>query len=183
VTETSSARLTVAQLEERWIRTAGLAIGTVSTALSISQMPPWDDICSNLNWEFHLPDDRHFTAKHHGYFGVYRLFALASERELSKPATLSRLAGQDTSGTLYIGETGNLAQRLNEQHSGWSHRNSGTHGAIGMLRQIACLDYFPDKLGIALLFTAVPDTRGVERDLIRAYMNSFGDTPPLNYKL
>ena len=52
-----------------------------------------------------------------------------------------------------------------------------------MLRQIACLDYFPDKLGIALLFTAVPDTRGVERDLIRAYMNSFGDTPPLNYKL
>jgi hypothetical protein len=184
VTETSSARLTASQLEERWRKIDGLASGTFIPALLISQMPSWDDICSKLNWEFHLPDDRYFTAKHHGYFGVYRLIALASERELSEPAALNRVAGQDTSGTLYIGETGNLARRLNEmQRSGWSHRNSGSHGAIGMLRQIACLDYFPDKLGIALLFTTVSDTRGVERDLIHAYMNSFGDTPPLNYRL
>ena len=52
-----------------------------------------------------------------------------------------------------------------------------------MLKQLSCLDYFPKKLGIALLFTTLRDTKSVEGDLIRAYMNSFGDTPPLNYKL
>jgi hypothetical protein len=184
VTGTSQQRLTVAQLEERWRYQQAAAPGTVFYGLSISQMPPWDEICSSLNWEFHLPDDGHFTTKHHGYFGVYRLIALASECDLMKPATLNRVAGLDASGTLYLGETGNLARRLNElQRSGWGHRYEDSHGAIGMLKQIGCLDFFPSKLGIALLFTTVGDTRGVERDLIRAYMNSFGDTPPLNYKL
>jgi hypothetical protein len=51
-----------------------------------------------------------------------------------------------------------------------------------MLKQITLLDYPVKKLGIALLFTG-RFTRGVERDLIHAYMNSFGDTPPLNYRL
>jgi hypothetical protein len=184
MTETSRRPLTVTQLEECWRERDVAGPGTVFYGLSICQMPPWEEICSNLGWEFHLPDDGYFTAKHHGYFGVYRLIALASDRDLTKPATLNRVARQDTSGTLYIGETGNLARRLNEmQRSGWGHRNEDSHGAIGMLKQIACLDYFPNKLGIALLFTTLSDTKSVEKDLIRAYINSFGDTPPLNYKL
>lgn len=178
------SRLTVRQLEEHWQAKEEATPGTIFYALSIRQMPAWDEICTNLNWEFHLPDDRPFSAKHHGCFGVYRLIALASEGDLTKPATLNRVAGQDASGTLYIGETGNLARRLNQmQRSGWSHRYEDSHGAIGMLKQIDCLDFFPNKLGIAVLFTTLSDTRSVERDLIRAYMNSFGDTPPPNYKL
>jgi hypothetical protein len=51
-----------------------------------------------------------------------------------------------------------------------------------MLRQIALLDFPSDRLGIALLFTGSA-TRGVERDLIHAYINSFGDAPPLNYRI
>lgn len=179
-----SPRLTTSQLEEHWRERQGASPGTVFHSLSLRQMPPWSEICSKLGWEFHLPDDRHFTSKNHGYHGVYRLIALASERDLTGPATLNRVAGQDASGTLYIGETGNLARRLNElQRSGWGHRHEDSHGAIGMLKQIGCLDFFPNKVGIALFFTTLSDTRSVERDLIRSYMSSFGDTPPLNYKL
>ena len=184
MTEISGSRLTVSQLEQLWREQHAAVPGTVIYSLSIREMPPWDEICSNLNWEFHLPDGGYFTRKHRGYFGVYRLIALAAECDLTKPATLNRVAGQDASGTLYIGETGNLARRLNEfQRSGWGNRNEDSHGAISMLKQIHCLDYFPKKLGIALLFTTLSDTKRVERDLIRAYMNSFGDTPPLNYRI
>jgi len=181
--ETSQSGLSVHQLEELWKEHDAAAPGTVFYDVpSIRQMPPWDQICFMLNWEFHLPDGDYFSAKHHGFCGVYRLIALASEGD-AKPATLNRVGGQDASGTLYIGESSNLSQRLNRLlRSGWGGRNEDSHGAIGMLKQIAVLDYFPRKLGITLLFT-VRDTRGVERDLIKAYMNSFGDTPPLNYRL
>ncbi len=177
-------RLTAFQLAQRWREFDRAAPGTAFVRLTFEEMPSWDDICFGLSWEFHLPDDGYFTKRDHGYCGVYRLIALASERDLGKPATLNRVAGSDASGTLYIGETGNLARRLNEfQRSGWGSRNEESHGAIAMLRQIKCLPYFPNKIAIALLFTDVGDTRGVERDLIRTYMNSFGDTPPLNYRL
>ena len=174
----------MSQLEERWRQFDAAAPGTSFPALLFWEMPPWADVCSDLDWEFHLPDDGYFTSRHHGYWGVYRLIALAAERDLTKPATLNRVAGQDASGTLYIGETGNLARRLNQmRRSGWGDRNEDSHGAIGMLKQIACLDFLPNKVGIALHFTAVGDSKRVESDLIRAYMNSFGDTPPLNCRL
>jgi hypothetical protein len=51
-----------------------------------------------------------------------------------------------------------------------------------MLRQITGLDYPEAKHGIALLFTG-RFTKSVERDLLWAYMDTFGDTPPLNYRL
>jgi hypothetical protein len=72
---------------------------------------------------------------------------------------------------------------MNSSGLGGVIANEDSHGAISMLKQIRCLDYFPKKLGIALLFTSLSDTKSVEKDLIRAYMNSFGDTPPLNYKI
>ncbi|HEY0801476.1 MAG TPA: hypothetical protein VGD54_11580 [Steroidobacteraceae bacterium] len=174
----------MSQLEERWRELDVAAPGSIFQGLLICEMPSWEDICSKLDWEFHLPDEGYFSQQHHGRCGVYRLVALASDRDLTKPAILNRVAGQDTSGTLYIGETGNLSQRLNQiGRSGWGHRNEDSHGAISILKQMACLDYLPAKLGIALLFTTVRDTKGVESDLIRSYMNTFGDTPPLNYRL
>jgi hypothetical protein len=116
------------------------------------------------------------------FAGVYRLIALASKGDLSKPAILNRACGQDTSGTLYIGEASNLSRRLNQLRRSAGHRRERSHGAIGMLRLIARLDYPAEKLGIALMFTG-RDTRAVERDLLHAYINSFGDTPPLNFRL
>jgi hypothetical protein len=153
-----------------------------ASILCLPYMPPWIEVCSGLSWELHRIEGGYFSAKSHGFCGVYRLIALEAEGgNLTKPATLNRVGGQDTSGTLYIGEAKSLSNRLNQlRRSATSHE--GSHGAIGMLRQIRLLDFAPNKLGIALLFTG-RDTRGVERDLIRAYMNSFGDAPPLNYRL
>src|SRR5580704_4065015 len=95
-------------------------------------MPAWADLCSELDWESHLVDAGYFAKKHHGFCGVYRLIGLATESEVHKPATLSRACGQDTSGTLYIGEAGSLNSRLNQlRRSLFSREDS--HGAIRML--------------------------------------------------
>jgi hypothetical protein len=81
-----------------------------------------------------------------------------------------------------IGESIDLGRRLNELRRSAGHRREGSHGAVSMLRQITGLDYPEAKHGIALLFTG-RFTKSVERDLLWAYMDTFGDTPPLNYRL
>jgi hypothetical protein len=60
-------------------------------------MPPWDEICSELNWQSYLVGKR-FAKRNHGYCGVYRIVGFASEGELNTPATLNRVCGQDKSG-------------------------------------------------------------------------------------
>jgi hypothetical protein len=178
MTEPSQSRLTASQLQARWEEIDAAEPGSVFVGLTIREMPPWDEICSKLTWELHLLDDGSFSSKHHGFCGVYRLIALEREGDLTKPAALHRVCGQDTSGTLYIGKANDLSRRLNKlKLSGW-----GSHSVISMMRQIPHFELFAKKLGIALLFT-VRDAQGVEGDLIRAYLNSFGDTPPLNYRL
>ena len=179
-TEMHSAQYSVGMLREYWKRAE--SEGMIS--LSISEMPPWNDLCSELSWEFHSIDSRHFSAKHHGGCGVYRLIALASEDDLTKPATLNRVCGQDTTGTLYIGEAGDLSTRLNKLRRSAlvrSFRFERSHGAINMLRKIPVLNYPPNKLAVALCFTD-PLTNLIEQHLIYAYINSFGEMPPLNYK-
>jgi hypothetical protein len=176
-------QLSVSMLKDYWKRADALAVGESMGVISISQMPPWNDLCSELAWEIYSIEGGSFSAKHHGYCGVYRLIALASEGDPKNFVTLNRVCGQDSTGTLYIGEAGNLSNRLNQlRRSARSHRPERSHGAISMLRQIPILNFPLNKLGVALLFTD-RDTTGVERDLIHAYMNSFGDTPPLNYRL
>jgi hypothetical protein len=179
--EPRSQQLSVSELQAYWKQVDTLTEGEWIGVISIYQMPPWTDICQELNWHFHQVDGGYFSAKNHGFCGVYRLIALASEGDLTKPAPLNRVCGQDTTGTLYIGEARDLSQRLNQLRRS-ADRRERSHGAIGMLRQITKLDYPTEKLGIALLFTS-RHTRGVERDLLHAYINSFGDTPPLNYRL
>jgi hypothetical protein len=176
-------QLSVGMLKEHWERAETRAVGESIGMIPISQMPPWNDLCSELNWELHTLDNDYFTAKHHGFWGVYRLIALTSEGDLNKLVTLNRICGQDVTGTLYIGETTNLSVRLNQlSRSARSHRPERSHGAISKLKQIPILNFPLNKLGVALLFTG-RDTTGVERDLIYAYINSFGEMPPLNYKL
>jgi hypothetical protein len=179
-----SSQLSVDMLKEHWGRADALAEGgDAVSVISICQMPPWNDLCSELPWKIHSIDGGSFSSKDHGVWGVYRIIALASEGDLTKPAVLNRICGQDMTGTLYIGETKSLSNRLNQlRRSARSHRPERSHRAISMLRQIPILDFPLNKLGVALLFTG-RDTTGVESDLIRAYMNSFGDTPPLNYRL
>lgn len=181
----STQQVSVQELEKYWQRIETLnKIGDrIDDPITLCRMPPWNNICFELNWKTRLLEDGCFSKKHHGYCGVYRLIGLASEGDLTKPATLNRVCGQDTTGTLYIGEAGFLSDRLNQlRRSLLSNENS--HGAIRRLKRNPLLKSgFPsNKLAIALLFTGLK-TGMVQNDLIEAYINSFGDTPPLFYKL
>jgi len=183
IEEISPNSWSVRDLRVYWQRVEALVEGQSIEVPPIFRMPPWEDICEQLDWRLHRVDGGYFSAQRHGYRGVYRLIALSLPGDLERPAMLNRVCGQDRTGTLYIGEASNLSQRLNQlRRSARTHRSEGSHQTMSMLRQIPRLNYPPEQLGIALMFTG-RHTRGGERDLVRAYMNSFGDTPPLNYKL
>jgi hypothetical protein len=176
-------QFSVSMLKEHWERAHALTVGEIIGVIPICQMPPWSNLCSELPWEIYSIEGGSFSAKDHGFCGVYRLIALAVEGDPTNPAVLNRVCGQDATGTLYIGQAKSLSGRLNQlRRSARSHRPESSHGAISMLRQIPILNFPLDNLAVALLFTGGATTC-VESDLIHAYMNSFGDTPPLNYRL
>ena len=119
-------------------------------------------------------DDGYFSKKSHGHYGVYRLVGLAQDGEIRQLATISRVCGEDRTGTLYIGEAGTLNKRLNQLRKG-SHQASRFPTILR--------EKFPmRRLAIASLFTS-RSTKMIENDLLQAYVNSFGDTPPLNYRV
>lgn len=181
--ESGSLEINVQALQEHWRRSHALVVGESISVIPIHMMPPWDAVCTELNWSLYHVSGGYFSARHHGFCGVYRLIALEVAGDLQRPAKLNRLCGQDPTGTLYIGEASNLSSRLNQlRRSARKYRSERSHGAISMLRQITRLDYPEEKLGVALMFTG-RHTRSIERDLLNAYINSFGDTPPLNYRL
>jgi hypothetical protein len=153
-----------------------LALAKWETVRGLSQcIPPRNDLCSELDWELYLLDGGYFGRKNHGYCGVYRLIGLAAEGDIAKPVTLNRACGQDTTGTLYIGKSVSLHRRLNQLRL-----RQPTHNAIHTLQRMPRLQFPPGTLAIALYFTEVGMCSWIENDLIQAYINSFGDSPPLN---
>jgi hypothetical protein len=173
-----NARVNVRQLRECW---EALEKGQSRAAIPLFCMPPWYDVCSDLDWEMHLDllDGSSFGNTHHGYCGVYRLIGLQSSVQ---PATISRACGQDRTGTLYIGQAGDLSMRLNQLRRTLISRTERSHKTAHMLRITPLRQFLPDKLAVSLLFTGT-NTARIENDLILAYINTFGDTPPLNYKV
>lgn len=150
----------------------------------LSDMPSWSDICEGLLWRYFTLDGGYFAQKDFGYTGVYRLISLTAEGDPRKPKALSRLCGQDETGTLYIGKAGSLSSRINQaRRTARIGSTERSHGAVEMLKQIPSIRFSEMKLGVALLFTGVKVRHIVERNLISAYINTFGDAPPLNYRL
>ena len=134
-----SLQLNVGMLKDHWARVDALAVGESIGMISISQMPPWDNLCSELPWQIYSIEGGSFSAKDHGFCGVYRLIALASEGDLKKPAVLNRICGRDMTGTLYIGEAKSLSNRLNQlRRSARSHRPERSQGAISMRESNSC---------------------------------------------
>jgi hypothetical protein len=178
-----SAEISVEDLQEYWRQLHALAEGELIGALSIYEMPPWQAICARLDWYVYRLGGGYFPAKRLGRRGVYRLIALEEAGAPSKPAPLARVCGIDPTGTLYIGEAGDLSLRLNQmRRTARAHRSERSHSAILMLRRIRRLDYPAEKLAVALMFTDRL-TKAIESDLLHAYINSFGEMPPLNYRL
>jgi len=172
----SNERITVSQLEEYWDAVSAAKEGDSFQHIPLNRLPPWEKICSELRWHHYLLSAGYFSGESHGFRGVYRLIGLAAPGKLNEPALLNRVCKQDLSGTLYIGCAGRLHERLNQMRV-----RRPTHDAIISLRRIPTLDFPQEKLAVALLYTGRA-FRTVETMLIEAYMGTFGDTPPLNYR-
>jgi hypothetical protein len=115
--------------------------------------------------------------------GVYRLIGLAAEYDLTARATVDRICGRDQTGTLYIGRSGTrptLQGRLGRLVNSLPKESGFTHNAARRLRETSLLSrkFPPSKLAITWCYTNDPLT--LERDLIAAYAESFGEAPPLN---
>jgi hypothetical protein len=149
--------------------------------IPISCMPPWRDVCSQLRWRSRLLEPWSFSRKRWNHCGVYRLVALASDNQLESPAVLSRICGQDTTGTLYIGDAGDLGNRLNQLRRSL-RGGERSHHAATILRDTPLLEFPSIRLAVSALFTG-KSTGLVEKHMVMAYINSFGDTPPLNYRI
>jgi hypothetical protein len=175
-------KLSVLELEQYWDTFDKLTVGEGLETLPLWLLPPWDDICRKLGWHSYRVKGGYFPKKKHAYCGVYRLIGLAADDDVTKPATLNRVCGQDTTGTLYIGHAGRLNERLNQLRRSLLSRHENSHGAIGALLSVTELAsrFPPNRLAISLLYTGIRP-RFVEGTLIGAYRNAFGDTPPLNF--
>jgi hypothetical protein len=98
---TKGTRVSAWDLLELWERNDKASAGDQLGLFQIYQMPPWDQICRVMSWQYYLVERGSFGKKNFGFRGVYRLIAPETEGDISKPATLNRMCGQDTSGTLY----------------------------------------------------------------------------------
>jgi hypothetical protein len=169
--------LTTLELLHHWESLSNLSAGQIISRIPLYRLPSWADICSRLDWRTYRLDDGFFQKKHHGFYGVYRLIGLMTDGDLNSAATFNRICGADSTGTLYIGEGGIVHERLNALR-----RRKNRHKVIYSLRRIHSLDFPDSRLAVSVLFTG-RNTQDVERMLIDAYVNSFGDTPPLNYRI
>jgi hypothetical protein len=126
--------------------------------------------------------DKPFRKKNFGYSGVYRLYGVASEDgpgfKKGWPGVINRACGTDMTGTLYIGRARRLSDRLNGLRRALL-TGHGSHDVPSMLRYLMRLHqaYPSNTLKVALLPFA--NYKRVESDLIDAYVNSFGELPPL----
>src|SRR5580700_10241506 len=98
----SEHQISVHELCEYWKHIDNLKEGEFGRYVHTSDMPPWDELCSSLDWRLFKADGGHFSRKLHGFCGVYRLLGLNTGGVLDT-ATIDRLGGQDRTGTLYIG--------------------------------------------------------------------------------
>jgi hypothetical protein len=181
---------TVDELEKYWAYIRTLKDGDeLEWSIETNQMPHWEDICSKLlKVNDTIPEAvrnryvERVRRQRYGHEGVYRIIGLTADHDTEKPATIKRLHGRDTTGTLYIGQAGNLYQRLDQFQRSVRIRFSRGHMAGVWWQQCWLLSemFPPARLAFATMRTPVGTSEGTEFDLIRAYLNSFGDTPPLN---
>lgn len=129
---------------------------------------------------YHLADD-HFwyniQRDHHYNGGVYKLFCMHGVEK--KP--INRLLGTDKDGILYIGQTQCFLSRVIDLKKsitpGYESQNHDAGNRYKANPKIA--EMFPyDELYVELLATNYPEK--CEKKEINAYINRFGELPPLN---
>ena len=120
--------------------------------------------------------------------GVYQVHALNF--------TCNRFLGADKSGLLYIGQTGNLQQRLNNLRRAcnpavnWPpHKRATRHVFSGALFHL--FDVLPlllvthpqlNPLQLNVEFDYYNNPIQIEQGLLQNYVAVYGEVPPLNFK-
>lgn len=112
--------------------------------------------------------------------GVYRLVGLRDGLSLD-PKPLARVCGKDDLGTIYIGAaTHSLQSRLGQlvaQHL----RERFKGGAHVAMPTVLARDFPADRLAVCWSYADYGvDVFAMERALLVAYRDVFGERPPLN---
>jgi hypothetical protein len=108
--------------------------------------------------------------------GVY----LLSVRRGSRPRTIRRLLGSDRQGALDIGESSDLSTRIyNLRRCAFADRKTG-HMAGWRYRYLALHEKLRGTLMVS--WKTGPQSYQLEAETMAAYLNAFGELPPLNYK-
>lgn len=166
---TSGGRFTVEQLIVLLIDDLQSRHGFAVDEIPGEQLPPFGDLCSQIEWRYERLDEGPFGRLYESCPGVYRIFGLSRE---GSPAPQTHPSGIDHSGTLYVGESINLQTRLNDLR-----REKGKHSVLQRLRDRS----WPlNWLGVAIWFTHRMPTVSVERCLKRAHEHAFGRNRLLN---
>lgn len=161
-------KLTVSQLVEYWQYTGQKEV------LMARQMPSWYSICDELYWEEWNVNS--YEIKYVSGKGIYRLVGIESDPTL---ATITRLGGEDRTGTLYLGKSAHLSRRLGNLVRSLSVGPESHRAAISINEShILKVRFPPDKLRIRVY--KHEKTKEIESDLVKAYLKEFADTPPLN---
>lgn len=120
--------------------------------------------------------------------GVYRLIGLDDD---GKPAVLDRMCDRDKTGTLYIGKEGRtfadrsrltkLVRSLRPPRSGPVYNDE--HDAGYRLRRHSILSarFPPNRVALTWCYSSSPAL--AESALFETYFDSFGDVPPLNFRI
>jgi hypothetical protein len=134
---------------------------------------------SGIVWEKPLPALEEFPEASKPGAGVYRL--IASDIK-GHPISISRVCGEDRSGTLYIGMAESLEVRVNELRKTLRPEmwKGGRHGAGLLLRRTDKMrSRFPNE-HLSTTWALADDPWDVEAELIKSYVREFGEGPPLN---
>jgi excinuclease UvrABC nuclease subunit len=110
--------------------------------------------------------------------GVYKIFSLNDNDE---PRRLPRVLGVDQSGILYIGRSGNLNDRLRmlwrvlqPNYRASAHTFGMNYKSLQVIQ-----DAFPYDT-LAIEFEENSEAKQLEKSLLEAYRQIYGEVPPLN---
>ena len=111
--------------------------------------------------------------------GVYRLIWVADGAE--KPESINRVLNIDKEGVLYIGQSSNLSARFKSMVKSFSTNQKG-HVAARRYNSIEKLTKKIPKNEIWFQYEQyeVNTIKAEEKELLKKYVNTFGEAPPLN---
>lgn len=112
--------------------------------------------------------------------GVYVIIG-ADKKET--PVQLNRVCGPDAEGILYIGKSTTVRSRL-QKFRNLVCPDAGQfqgHAGAESYRENTCIKKMCGPEFLMFRYALCEDCDGAERELIRTYLDLYGEVPPLNF--